>query len=57
MNLNFMDAANGIETTIQISHKQACAVCKGKGIDAASKQSTCPDLRRSAAVCRNSPGS
>ena len=42
MNLNFMDAANGIETTIQVSHKQACAACKGKGIDAASKQSTCP---------------
>jgi len=42
MNLNFMDAANGLETTIQVSHKQACAACKGKGIDAASKQSTCP---------------
>jgi molecular chaperone DnaJ len=42
MNLNFMDAANGIETPIQISHKVACAACKGKGIDAASKQSVCP---------------
>ena len=42
MNLNFMDAARGIETTIQVSHKQACPACKGKGIDAASKQSVCP---------------
>lgn len=42
MNLSFMDAANGIETTIQVSHRQPCAACKGKGIDAASKQSTCP---------------
>jgi molecular chaperone DnaJ len=42
MNLNFMDAANGIETTIQVGHKQACAACKGKGIDAGSKQSACP---------------
>jgi molecular chaperone DnaJ len=42
MNLNFMDAANGIETTIQVSHKLACAACKGKGTDPGSKQSTCP---------------
>jgi molecular chaperone DnaJ len=42
INLNFMDAANGIETPIQISHKQPCSACKGKGIDAASKQSACP---------------
>jgi molecular chaperone DnaJ len=42
MNLNFMDAANGIETAIQVSHKLACAACKGKGTDPGSKQSTCP---------------
>ncbi|MCU0237568.1 MAG: molecular chaperone DnaJ [Acidobacteria bacterium] len=42
MNLNFMDAANGIETAIQVSHRQACTACKGKGIDAGSKQSACP---------------
>jgi len=42
MNLNFMDAAKGIETTIQVGHKQACPACKGKGVDPGSKQSTCP---------------
>jgi molecular chaperone DnaJ len=42
INLNFMDAANGIETPIQISHKQACPTCRGKGLDAASSQTTCP---------------
>jgi molecular chaperone DnaJ len=42
MNLNFMDAATGIETTIQISHKQPCATCRGKGVDPSSKQTVCP---------------
>ncbi len=42
MNLGFLDAANGLETTIQVSHKQPCPACKGKGIDAGSKQTTCP---------------
>jgi molecular chaperone DnaJ len=42
INLNFMDAANGIETPIQISHKQTCPICRGKGLDAASSQTTCP---------------
>lgn len=54
MNLNFMDAANGIETTIQVSHKQACAACKGKGIDAASKKSTCPTCGGSGRVQKQS---
>ncbi len=54
MNLNFTDAANGIETTIQISHKQACAACKGKGIDAASKKSTCPTCGGSGHVQKQS---
>ena len=42
INLNFMDAANGIETPIQISHKQTCQICRGKGLDSASSQTTCP---------------
>jgi molecular chaperone DnaJ len=42
INLNFMDAANGIETPIQISHREPCPACKGKGIDAASGQTVCP---------------
>jgi molecular chaperone DnaJ len=42
INLNFMDAANGIETPIQISHKQTCPTCRGKGLDSASSQTTCP---------------
>jgi molecular chaperone DnaJ len=42
INLNFMDAAKGIETPIQISHKQPCPTCRGKGLDSNSGQSTCP---------------
>ncbi len=42
INLNFMDAANGIETPIQISHRQTCTTCRGKGVDSSSAQTTCP---------------
>jgi molecular chaperone DnaJ len=42
INLNFMDAANGIETPIQISHRQTCPTCRGKGLDSNSSQTTCP---------------
>ena len=45
MSLNFMDAANGIETPIQISHKESCPACRGKGIDAGSGQSVCPTCK------------
>ncbi len=54
MNLSFMDAANGIETAILVSHRQPCAACKGKGIDAASKQSTCPTCGGSGRVQKQS---
>ena len=42
INLSFMDAAKGIETPIQISHRQTCPTCRGKGTDPASGQTTCP---------------
>jgi len=45
ISLNFMDAARGIETPIQISHRETCATCQGKGIDPGSKQTVCPTCK------------
>ena len=56
MNLNFMDAANGIETPIQISHKQACPTCQRQGHRCRFEQSTCPTCGGRAAF-RNRPDS
>ncbi len=42
MNLGFLDAANGLETPIQITRKETCTVCSGKGIEPKSAKITCP---------------
>ena len=42
INLSFIDAVKGIETTIQINRKDKCSVCSGKGIDPSSKKTICP---------------
>jgi len=42
MNLSFVDAASGIETPIQISHKELCQTCRGRGMAPGSSASTCP---------------
>ena len=42
MNLNFMDAAHGIETPIQLNRQETCRDCGGKGIDRNSSKVTCP---------------
>lgn len=41
MNLSFIDAAEGIETPIQIVKKEKCTDCGGKGIDPDSSRVTC----------------
>ena len=41
MNLNFLDAATGIETPIQLVRKETCSECKGKGIEKGSKKKVC----------------
>ncbi len=42
INLNFIDAVKGIETTIQVNRKDKCNSCSGKGIDPKSKKIICP---------------
>jgi len=45
INLNFMDAALGIETPIQITRKITCTACRGSGSDPTSQKVTCPVCR------------
>ncbi|MCP5105283.1 MAG: molecular chaperone DnaJ [bacterium] len=42
INLSFLDAAVGIETPIQVTRKEACVSCKGKGVEKNSSRETCP---------------
>jgi molecular chaperone DnaJ len=42
INLSFMDAAQGIETPIQLVRKEACPSCSGKGVERNSSRVTCP---------------
>ncbi len=41
INLNFMDAAHGIETPIQLVRKEVCTECSGKGVERNSSRVTC----------------
>jgi molecular chaperone DnaJ len=40
--LSFLDAAQGIETPIQLVRKEVCSGCGGKGIERNSSRVTCP---------------
>ncbi|NIM11071.1 MAG: molecular chaperone DnaJ [Candidatus Aminicenantes bacterium] len=42
INLSFMDAAQGIETPIQLVRQEVCSDCGGKGIERNSSRVTCP---------------
>jgi molecular chaperone DnaJ len=42
INLSFMDAARGLETPIQLTRKDLCTDCSGKGIDRNAEKVTCP---------------
>jgi len=41
MSMSFLDAARGIETPIQISHKESCLRCKGQGGEPGAGRSVC----------------
>jgi molecular chaperone DnaJ len=43
MNLNFFDAAKGIQIPIQLTRKVACNECNGTGIKNKSNSRVCPD--------------
>jgi molecular chaperone DnaJ len=50
INLNFMDAAKGLETPIQVVRKDKCATCAGKGVEPASSKIICPICKGSGKV-------
>lgn len=50
INLNFMDAAKGIETPIQVVRKEKCTACAGKGIEPDSSKILCPVCKGSGRV-------
>lgn len=50
INLSFVDAAQGIETPIQLVRKQKCSSCDGKGIDPKASKITCPRCKGSGKV-------
>lgn len=69
INLSFVDAAKGIETPIQITRKERCDDCKGRGVEQNSPKVTCPvcsgsgriqkqtGFMKFASVCTNCGGS
>lgn len=54
MNLSFLDAAEGIETPIQIVRKETCSACRGKGIKKDSSQKICPVCKGSGKTMKQS---
>lgn len=69
INLSFLDAANGIETPIQVVRKETCPTCDAKGVAQDSSQVPCPVCKgtgriqkqtgfmKFASVCTNCEGS
>ncbi|MCI0470220.1 MAG: molecular chaperone DnaJ [Candidatus Aminicenantes bacterium] len=69
MNLSFLDAANGLETPIQVVRKEKCTACDGKGIEPDSSRIPCPvcggsgriqkqtGFMKFASICTNCGGS
>ena len=45
LEIEFVQAAKGIETSIQIPRHEACTTCKGSGAAAGSTPTTCPQCR------------
>ncbi len=52
MNLGFLDSVTGLETPIQISRKEMCAHCSGKGLEPESTSSTCSDCKGTGRIHR-----
>ncbi len=52
INLSFLDAAQGIETPIQLVRKEHCASCSGKGVDHNSTKTTCSRCKGSGKVMK-----
>jgi molecular chaperone DnaJ len=45
LNISFMDAAFGVETTINIDKHATCTECEGRGVEPGTHAETCPQCR------------
>lgn len=52
INLSFLDAARGIETPIQLVHKETCLSCGGQGIKTDSSTIKCPTCKGNGRIFR-----
>ena len=43
LELDFMEAAFGVEKAIRVKRSELCSTCKGSGVKPGSKKKTCPD--------------
>jgi molecular chaperone DnaJ len=53
MTLEFMDAAFGVETTIDLEKAESCPQCQGSGAEAGSQPQTCPQCGGAGQVGRS----
>ncbi len=53
LSISFMDAAFGVETTIDIDKHETCDVCDGQGVEPGTQVETCPHCRGAGQVGRS----
>ncbi len=53
MTLEFMDAAFGVETSIDLQKAETCSHCQGSGAEAGTQAETCPQCRGAGQVGRS----
>jgi molecular chaperone DnaJ len=53
LSISFMDAAFGVETTIEIEKHAACSECDGRGLEPGTQAETCPQCRGAGQVGRS----
>jgi molecular chaperone DnaJ len=53
LSIGFMEAAFGVETTIDMEKHETCADCQGRGSEAGTQAETCPQCRGAGQVGRS----
>jgi molecular chaperone DnaJ len=53
LSISFMDAAFGVETTIDLDKHEICGACDGRGIEPGTSAETCPHCRGAGQIGRS----